>query len=312
MPRIGVRTLEISPDQSGRRLDNYLSGILKNVPKSFIYRIIRRGEVRVNGSRSRPDTKLASKDLIRIPPVTESDRTDPVISAAKRTLISQSIVYENAAILVLNKPAGLAVHGGSGLHYGAIDIVRDLRPENPAIELAHRLDRDTSGCLVFAKDYPALRQIQRQMSSPDSDKTYIALLTGEVLKTPQLIDLRLTTTRVGGEKKTIVASDGKHAATEFSTIESIAGMSLSKARISTGRTHQIRVHAAATGHPIAGDKKYGDLALNAHLRKRGLRRMFLHAQSITLRPGDEVQSITIEAPLPGDLSDFLTKLRCNS
>ena len=310
MPKIGVRTVEISPEQSGRRLDNYLSGVLKNVPKSFIYRIIRRGEVRVNGSRSRPDRKLVEKDLVRIPPVTDHSTSAPIISTAKRALISQAVVYEDSAVLILNKPAGIAVHGGSGLRYGAIDIIRDLRPENPATELVHRLDRDTSGCLVFAKDYQALRQVQSQMVSPGCRKTYVALLSGAFSKTPRLIDFKLATSRAGGEKTTVVASDGKPAATEFTTLESLAGLSLVEARISTGRTHQIRVHGAAAGHPVAGDKKYGDDVLNANLRKRGLNRMFLHARSITLRLGEAFDPITIEAPMPDELSNFLTKLRC--
>ena len=310
MPKIGVRTIEISSEHSGRRLDNYLAGVLKNVPKSFIYRIIRRGEVRVNGSRSRPDRKLLEKDLVRIPPVSEQSAAAPIISDSKRALVSAAIVYEDAAVLVLNKPAGIAVHGGSGLRYGAIDIIRDLRPNNPAIELVHRLDRDTSGCLVFAKDYPALRHIQNQMASPDCRKTYTALLSGKLPRTPYLIDFKLAASHSGGEKTTVVANDGKFAATEFTTLEIIAGLSLVEARISTGRTHQIRVHSAAAGHPVAGDKKYGDAGLNASLRERGLNRMFLHAQSIRLCLGEARDPITIEAPLPNDLSDFLTKLRC--
>ncbi len=312
MPKTSVRTVEISAEQSGRRLDNYLSGILKNVPKSFIYRIIRRGEVRVNGSRSRPDRKLVARDLIRIPPMTPADNTEPSIGVAKLESISRSIIFENDNILVINKPAGLAVHGGSGLRFGVIDIVRTLRPRDPAIELIHRLDRDTSGCLVFAKDYPSLRFIQQQLISPDSLKTYLALTGGELSVSPTVIDLRLTTTRIGGEKRTVIASDGKHAATEFTTLETVAELSLLRARITTGRTHQIRVHAAATGHPIAGDKKYGDRGLNEALRRQGLRRMFLHAKSIRLRPGPDLEPMTIEAPLPKDLDDFLAKLRCSS
>ncbi len=310
MSKTGVRSIEISPDQSGRRLDNYLVGVLKSVPKSFIYRIIRRGEVRVNGSRSRPDRKLVEKDVVRIPPVMEAPESDPVISSTMRALIAGAIVYEDNAALILNKPAGVAVHGGSGLRYGAIDVIRDLRPEDPAIELVHRLDRDTSGCLVFAKDYPSLRHIQRQMASPECRKTYIALVSGEFSETSNNIDYKLATSRIGGEKTTVVSSDGKPAATEFTTLERFAGLSLVEARISTGRTHQIRVHGAAAGHPIAGDKKYGDAILNAQLRKRGLNRMFLHAHSITLTLGQAPVPITIEAPMPDDLSSFLPKLQC--
>ena len=310
MPRTGVRTLEITADQSGRRLDNYLCGILKNVPKSFIYKIIRRGEVRVNGSRSRPDRKLAVLDLIRIPPMTAGNNAEPTISNANLESISRCIIFENDDVLVINKPSGLAVHGGSGLRFGVIDIVRNLRPETPAIELVHRLDRDTSGCLVLAKNYPSLRLIQQQLINPASHKTYLVLINGELSVSPTVIDLRLTTTRMGGEKRTVVASDGKHASTELTALETFGDMSLVRAQIATGRTHQIRVHAASTGHPIAGDKKYGDRMLNERLRKRGLHRMFLHAKSITLRPGQDLNPITFEAPLSKELSDFIAKLRC--
>jgi len=312
MSKLGVRNLEISPDQSGRRLDNYLVGILKNVPKSFIYRIIRRGEVRVNGSRSRPDTRLAEADVVRLPPMTAGAGSEPAISPAKRALVGRSIVYENDSLLVLNKPAGLAVHGGSGLRFGIIDIIRELRPGDPDIELVHRLDRDTSGCLVFAKNYPTLREAQAQLASEMSEKTYLTLLRGEMSRTRMDIDLSLATTRAAGEKRTVVSADGKHALTKFTVVDIIAGMTLAEARISTGRTHQIRVHAAASGHPVAGDKKYGDPALNTDLRPLGLRRMFLHAASVTLRPRAGSPPVTFAAPLPEDLAQFLDKLRCQA
>lgn len=312
MPRTSVRTLEVTAEQSGRRLDNYLSGILKNVPKSFIYKIIRRGEVRVNGSRSRPDRKLAVLDLIRIPPMIEGSTAEATISNANLESISRRIIFENDNILVINKPSGLAVHGGSGLRFGVIDIVRNLRPEPPAIELVHRLDRDTSGCLVFTKNYPSLRLIQHQMSSPASRKTYLVLIEGELSVSPTIIDLRLSTKRLGGENRTVVASDGKHASTKLTELETFGDLSLVRAQIATGRTHQIRVHAASAGHAIAGDKRYGDRTLNERLRRRGLHRMFLHANSITLRPGRDLNPITLEAPLPKGLNDFVEKLRCST
>ncbi len=310
MAKTGVRTLEIASNQSGRRLDNFLVSILKNVPKSFIYKIIRRGEVRVNGSRTRPERKLLENDLVRIPPLMEAVPSHRIISAEKRTLIDKAIVYEDDKMLVLNKPAGIAVHGGSGLRYGAIHIVRELRPQSPDIELAHRLDRDTSGCLVFAKDYRTLRQIQTQILDPDCRKSYVTLLGGKFATTCQLIELRLATSRVEGEKITVVSKNGKPAATEFKTIETFGDLSLVEARILTGRTHQIRVHGAAVGHPVAGDRKYGNSLLNANLRKRGLHRMFLHACSITLRLGESLDEITVQAPLPTQLQEFLTELRC--
>ena len=310
MPKIGVRNIEISPDQSGRRLDNYLTGILKNVPKSFIYRIIRRGEVRVNGSRSRPNTRLNAADIVRIPPLSTTDSAAPIIGAEKIALIERSVVFENDALLVLNKPSGLAVHGGSGLQYGVIDIVRRLRPNDPGIELAHRLDRETSGCLVFAKNYPILRLIQRHLASHGSHKTYLSLLRGELATTLTTVKFKLTSIHVGSEKHTVVAHDGKNALTEFTLIEILGGMSLARVEIATGRTHQIRVHASAVGYPVAGDRKYGDSATNSELRRLGLRRMFLHATSIALPPGIGQRPMLIEAPLPRDLASILSKLRC--
>ncbi|HCU89546.1 MAG TPA: hypothetical protein DGR97_06375 [Gammaproteobacteria bacterium] len=310
MTKTSVQTVEVASNQSGRRLDNFLASVLKNVPKSFIYKIIRRGEVRVNGSRARPELKLLANDLVRIPPLMEALASGRVISAARRTLIEDAIIYEDDKILVIDKPAGIAVHRGSGLRYGAIDIVRELRPQCPGIELAHRLDRDTSGCLVFAKDYPTLRQIQMQIQTPDCRKSYVTLLNGVFSATCQLIELRLATSRAEGEKITTVSRTGKPAATKFKTIESFGDLSLVEAQILTGRTHQIRVHGAASGHPVAGDKKYGDPIVNTNLRKRGLRRMFLHARSITLQLGGSFEEITVEAPLPKELEEFLTELRC--
>lgn len=264
----------------------------------------------MNGSRSRPDTRLVTADLVRIPPMTDAADGEPLISPAKHALIARSIVFENDSLLVLNKPAGMAVHGGSGLRFGIINIVRALRGGEPGIELVHRLDRETSGCLVFAKNYPALRRVQQQLASRDSHKTYLALLHGEMSRERTEVDLSLSTTRAGGEKRSVVADDGKRAVTEFTVIETIVGMSLVYAEITTGRTHQIRAHAAAIGHPVAGDTKYGDEQANRVLRRRGLRRMFLHASSITLQAAPNTQPIVIEAPLADELKQFLELLRC--
>ncbi|MFT4562491.1 MAG: 23S rRNA pseudouridine955/2504/2580 synthase, partial [Gammaproteobacteria bacterium] len=209
MSKTSVITHEISINENGRRLDNFLTGLLKNVPKSFIYRIIRRGEVRVNGSRARPDRKLVTADRIRIPPMTLVEPGELLIGAQKIDQISRSILFEDDATLVINKPAGFAVHAGSGLRFGVIDVVRRLRPNNPEIELVHRLDRDTSGCLLLAKNYPSLRHLQDQISDPGSAKTYLSLLHGDLAETTLDVDLSLSTTRMGGEKRTVVAADGK-------------------------------------------------------------------------------------------------------
>ena len=312
MTKIGARTIDVGQEQSGRRLDNYLSGILEGVPKSFIYRIIRRGEVRVNGGRARPDRKLKADDKVRVPPMLETEGSTPIIGAEKTNLVSRSIIFENANMLVVNKPAGLAVHAGSGLRFGVIDIVRQLRPENPDIELVHRLDRDTSGCLILAKTYPDLRLLQTQMADPASRKTYLSLLDGVLGVEPIEVTKKLSTVQRGGEKHTVIAAEGKTAFTTFTQREVIAGYSLVKVGITTGRTHQIRVHAQSIGHPVVGDKKYGDESSLKNLRKAGLRRMFLHANTITLSPTQVGARISIEAPLPSDLEQFLLHLRCRN
>jgi 23S rRNA pseudouridine955/2504/2580 synthase len=190
-----------------------------------------------------------------------------------------------------------------------VDIVRQLRPAHPAIELVHRLDRETSGCLIFAKDYPSLRSQQAQLNKPDSQKTYLCLLRGSLRGLQIEVDSPLQTSRTGGEKRTVVDTAGKHAATAFKVLEVFANLSLVQATITTGRTHQIRVHAASLGHPVAGDTKYGDAELNARLRKNGLKRMFLHAAAVTIRPAASAGPTTVTAPLPDDLEEFLTMLR---
>lgn len=310
MSKTGAITHEIGVNENGRRLDNFLTGFLKNVPKSFIYRIIRRGEVRVNGSRSRPHRKLVTADRVRIPPMTIVEQGDQVIGAQKLEQISRSIIFENDSTLVINKPAGFAVHAGSGLLFGVIDIVRRLRPNDPEIELVHRIDRDTSGCLLLAKNYPALRHLQNQIADPSSEKTYLSLLHGELSEPTLDVDLRLSTIRIGGEKKTIPAADGKEAHTCFTTIEKFSGMTLAQARITTGRTHQIRAHAAAIGNPVIGDKKYAAAAQQDMARDLGLRRMFLHASSLTIKTSTDEPAVRIEAPLSSDLEELLRALRC--
>jgi 23S rRNA pseudouridine955/2504/2580 synthase len=280
MSKQQVRLVEVNQDQAGRRLDNYLAALLKPAPKSFIYRIIRRGEVRVNGGRSRPDRKLEAGDMVRVPPVHIEASGPRPLSEATLALVREAVIYEDAALLIINKPAGMAVHAGTGLQFGVVDVVRHLRPEVPGIELVHRLDRDTSGCLVLAKDYPSLRDLQAQLRSPASHKTYVAVLDGALPEPVVEVDLCLQTTRHGGEKRT-----------------------------TTGRTHQIRVHAAALGHPVIGDKKYAPADLNTRHRNRGCKRMFLHARSIRLRSpaGGERRAVT--APLPRELQRYIETLR---
>lgn len=309
MSKQQVRLVEVNADQAGRRLDNFLGAILKSAPKSFIYRIIRRGEVRVNGGRARPDRKLAAGDTVRVPPV-HAEQSGPLpLSAATLALVRDAIIYEDAALLILNKPAGMAVHAGTGLQFGVVDVVRHLRPAVTGIELVHRIDRDTSGCLVFAKDYPSLRDLQTQLRSPASQKTYIAVLDGVLPQAQMEVDLCLQTTRHGGEKRTEVAADGKTAHTCFTVIETFADACLVEAEITTGRTHQIRVHAAALGHPVIGDKKYAPADLNTRHRERGCRRMFLHARSIRLRSPAGGARRAVTAPMPRELQSYIDTLR---
>ncbi|MGR9091464.1 MAG: RluA family pseudouridine synthase [Gammaproteobacteria bacterium] len=309
MSKQQVRLVEVNQDQAGRRLDNYLAALLKPAPKSFIYRIIRRGEVRVNGGRSRPDRKLEAGDMVRVPPVHIEASGPRPLSEATLALVREAVIYEDAALLIINKPAGMAVHAGTGLQFGVVDVVRHLRPEVPGIELVHRLDRDTSGCLVLAKDYPSLRDLQAQLRSPASHKTYVAVLDGALPEPVVEVDLCLQTTRHGGEKRTEVAADGKTAHTRFTSVETFADACLVEAEITTGRTHQIRVHAAALGHPVIGDKKYAPADLNTRHRNRGCKRMFLHARSIRLRSpaGGERRAVT--APLPRELQRYIETLR---
>lgn len=310
MSKRTVQFVEVGHDQNGRRLDNFLTSLLGNLPKSFIYKIIRRGEVRVNGARAKPDSKLRAADVVRVPPMRVAESGPLELSEAKLQLIRDAVLYEDEAMLLINKPAGLAVHAGSGLRFGVIDLVRAMRPDTGGIELVHRLDRDTSGCLIFAKRYPGLRQLQAQLGSPGSHKTYLALLEGHLPLPTQEVDLRLRTTRYGGEKRTEVDPDGKTAFTRFSVLEEFPGFTLAEVEITSGRTHQIRVHAAAVGHPVAGDKKYGDITSAAEHRARGLKRMFLHAASVTLRSPARDRAQKFSAALPADLARYLERARC--
>ena len=304
----GPRMVEIAPEHHGQRIDNFLLRILKGVPKSRIYRILRRGEVRVNRGRVKPDYRLQTGDQLRIPPIRlEPDKpiSEPPRAVIER--IAQSILLENTDLLVLNKPAGLAVHGGSGLDYGLIEVLRRQRDDLPFLELAHRLDRETSGCLVLAKSGPALRQVQDIIRSREADKRYLTLVRGDWQHGSIRVSRPLTkNTLRGGERMVVVDPHGKSAVSHFKLVQSFGEASLLEVVIETGRTHQIRVHAADFGHPIAGDDKYGDSDFNRQMAGYGLKRLFLHAHSLMLPlPGRELM---VSAPLGDDLSDILTRL----
>lgn len=321
--RSKARQETVGEDQAGQRLDRALGAWLPSVPRTRLFRLIRKGEVRVNGKRAQPEQRLAAGDQVRVPPVRlepeagEGDgaaagavasggRRGP--SASLRALVSAAILHEDERLLVLDKPAGVAVHGGSGLDFGIIEVLRALRPGEP-LELAHRLDRDTSGCLLVARRPAALRTLHALMRDGEVQKSYLVLVAGRwELGRKRVTAPLLTHTRVGGERTVRVGAGGKEALTEFSLVEQIAGRaSLLEAELHTGRTHQIRVHAAHCGHPVAGDEKYGDPAFNASLRELGLRRMFLHAHrcGFTWPGGKEV---SYSAPLPPELKAVLDAL----
>lgn len=312
-PGSGVQWVEVEADLAGQRIDNFLLARLKGVPRSLIYRIVRRGEVRVNRGRIKPSYRLQAGDQVRIPPVRVSEADEPV-RPGRRVIerVEAGILYEDPGLLVLNKPSGLAVHGGSGLDYGVIEALRAMRPDAPYLELVHRLDRETSGCLVIAKKRSHLRHLHtllRAEGGERMEKIYLALVQGRWAGGTQKIDapLRKNTLR-SGERMVSVEADGKPSQSVFSPRTRYAGASLVEVRLLTGRTHQVRVHAAHAGHPIAGDEKYGDAGFNQALAGQGLKRLFLHAQRICFSHPATGERLEVSAPLDDDLQDVLNRL----
>ncbi|MDC1300135.1 23S rRNA pseudouridine(955/2504/2580) synthase RluC [bacterium] len=309
--QLTVKFVEITSEHSDQRIDNYLFTLLKGVPKSRIYRIIRKGEIRINGSRIKPDYKLNEGDKIRIPPVRIAEREAFILPSKKlQYLLEKNILYEDDALLVINKPSGLAVHGGSGIKFGLIEALRLIRPKTDYFELAHRIDRETSGCLIVAKKRSTLRYLQEQMRNRRISKVYRALATGKWPRGTKRIDLPLMAfEQKTGEKIVRVNPKGKKSVTIFSVMKRYRNFTLLEASLETGRTHQIRVHAQHIGCPLAGDSKYGLDDINKDIRKSGLKRMFLHAFKIgfSLPCG---KNIFIEAPMPSDLSEHLMELDC--
>jgi len=309
---VGARRVRAGAASEGQRLDNFLLRELAGVPRSRVYRLLRRGEVRVNGKRKQADYRLAANDEVRLPPVREAPAPDPATRRLPDGLIQSvraAIVHEDPRLLVLDKPAGLAVHGGSGLSFGAIEALRALRPEE-SLELVHRLDRDTSGCLLVARTRPALRLAHALLREGAVEKHYAALVTGRWRLGRKTIDAPvLTHARVGGERVVRVHRAGKIALSDFQAVTHFQDVAtLMDVAIRTGRTHQIRVHSAFAGHPVAGDDKYGDREHNARMRTLGLRRMFLHASSIAFRWPDTGAAFRAEAGLPAELQAVLARL----
>lgn len=308
--REGAQHVLVAPDEAGRRLDNFLRARLPDVPKSHVYRVIRTGAVRVNGRRARPEARLESGDDVRIPPLTLTNREDVPVPSRVESLLQDAVLYEDDHVLVLNKPAGLPVHAGSGYPYGVIEALRSGRPDGGGLELVHRLDRETSGCLLVAKDQVTLRELNRAVAGTGIGKVYVCLVRGAWRGAGRAVRQPLSRGAPGtGPRRVTVDRGGRSAVTHFRPLEKLASTTLLEAELETGRTHQIRVHAAHVGHPLAGDDAYGDRPFNRELRTLGLRRMFLHASRLTVPlPGGE-NAITVAAPLPADLDKVLARLR---
>lgn len=306
---VQVEYQDIDSERAGQRLDNFLLSQLKGVPRGHVYQLIRSGQVRVNSRRAAPRLKLAEGDRVRIPPVRQ--RLPAAIPAAGDGLawLEERIVFEDERLLVLDKPAGLAVHGGSGVQLGCIEALRVLRPKLKTLELVHRLDRATSGCLLVAKRRSALRLLHARLREGSVEKRYLALIRGRWQPARQQVTAALAERRGSGEFRVEVDPEGKPARSEFRLLESFAELvSYVEVRIDTGRTHQIRVHAAHLGHPVAGDERYGDAELNRRLRAYGLKRMFLHAHAVAFDWGDDRGDFAASVPLPDELAEVLGKL----
>jgi 23S rRNA pseudouridine955/2504/2580 synthase len=313
-PRVAtkVQIVQIDEERAGQRIDNFLLSQLKGVPKSRIYRLLRKGEIRVNKGRIKAHYRLEAGDEVRIPPVRVGEPTEAAAPGARiLSLIEASILMEEKGILVINKPSGIAVHGGSGLSYGVIEALRALRPHAPYLELAHRLDRETSGVLIIAKKRSVLRELHRLLRGEEGgmEKRYLALLKGRWEGGERRVDAPLLkNTLKSGERMVTVNQEGKPALSLFRPVTIYTDASLVEVSLLTGRTHQIRVHAASIGHPIAGDEKYGDEAFNRTMKEKGLRRLFLHAKSVSFHLTGSEKDYYIEAPLSDELKTVLKQL----
>ncbi|MCL7714051.1 RluA family pseudouridine synthase [Stenotrophomonas mori] len=312
-----VRLIKVPEDRAGQRLDNFLLGQLKGAPRSLVYKLVRSGQVRVNGGRAKAERKLEAGEEVRVPPVNlaeAGDRTPPPTGFLQR--MEQAIVFEDARLLVINKPSGVASHGGSGISHGAIETMRALRPDQN-LELVHRLDRDTSGLLVMAKKRSALSELQALLREDHAGngpggirKRYLTLLAGRMPTGVMSVDAPLHVgLRQGGERHVQVNAGGKPSLSHFKVLERRGGQSYCEVRIETGRTHQIRVHALHIGHPVAGDDKYGDPLVNKRLREQiGLKRLFLHAASLEFALDGGRVPYVLNAPLAPELAEALDRL----
>ena len=308
--RQGVRKVVVDEDNHGQRVDNYLMAQIRDVPRSIIYRIIRKGEVRVNKGRVKPDTRLNTGDEVRIPPVTRKEKPAQVVPGSRvQGVMQDAVVFENDQMLVVNKPSGIAVHGGSGLDFGLIEVLRAARPEARFLELVHRLDRDTSGLVMVAKKRSALRYLQDELRHKRIRKHYHALVAGDWPGAVRKVSEPLLRFELGsGERRVRVDEAGKDSLTRFRVLDSFSEYTLVEASPVTGRTHQIRVHSAWAGHPIAGDDKYmDDVSLRA-FRSAGGQRLMLHARALDFTLPSTGEPVHLEAPYDEAFSELMAKL----
>jgi 23S rRNA pseudouridine955/2504/2580 synthase len=293
-------TLEVGEEAAAQRIDNFLLRHLKGVPKSHVYRVLRSGEVRVNSGRVKPEYRLQPGDRVRVPPIRISQKPP----AAKPAEFP--VVFEDAAILVVDKPAGTAVHGGSGVSFGVIESLRAARPQAKFLELVHRLDRDTSGLLIVAKKRSALIELHRMLRDGEIEKVYLTVAKGHWEgKAREIRESLHKYVNAKGERRVSVREDGMAAVTQVKVLKKSRDFSLLEVRLLTGRTHQIRVHLSHAGHPVLGDDKYGDFELNHRLEKAGVRRLFLHASRLAFSHPLSKESVKLEAPLPLEIKKFV-------
>lgn len=305
-----VQYVTIEADFAGQRIDNFLVTRLKGVPKTHIYKILRKGEVRVNKKRIQPSYRLQEGDQVRVPPLKlDAPKTHPTPNQNLITTLTDRIIYEDDKVMIINKPSGIAVHGGSGVRLGLVEALRNMFPKLPQLELAHRLDSDTSGCLVLGKKRSALREIHDLFRNGQVSKKYLALTKGHWDESEFRVDAPLQKNQLaGGERIVKVNKEGKASLTEFAPLKSFKDAMLVEATLHTGRTHQIRVHAQYCNHSIAGDEKYGDREFNKQMRQLGLKRLFLHAHSVEFVLPSTGQKIQAKASLDNDLEELLRVL----
>jgi 23S rRNA pseudouridine955/2504/2580 synthase len=307
--KINSKQIVISLDNAGQRIDNFLIRYLGKIPKSRVYQMLRKGEVRINSGRIKQTYKLLEGDILRVPPVYLDQQKKTIPSSSLQQRILKSIIYEDESLIIINKPAGIVVHSGSRQSYGVIEAFRAMDDIYKKIELVHRLDKDTSGCLMLAKSIPILKQLHSAMYNHEIEKSYSALLAGRIVDKKITIDKPLRKTNINlGERMVTIAENGKSAMTKLSRERIFQSASLVNIKLITGRTHQIRVHTASIGHPVIGDIKYGNRVINREYKKQGLKRMFLHAKTLKLRSPVSKKFLTIDAPLEPVLCEFLERL----